>query len=247
MRVSPTQLSVLRMIPVASRVARRSGGRLAILRLLNSSRGWDSEHTPVRDVEWALDKLARRFGPSEPVCLIGHSLGGRAALLAAGQPSVAGVVALAPWVYPTDVAADVQDTPIVIIHGDADRIASPARSRQLAQALSRETEVAYVSVAGGTHAMLGRLDTFDGLAAQCAAWMLLGQVEGTVVRTDRCRRDLARGVGVGSAQRGAVEAAGGTELVAKDSGPDRGIAVENRRDPFGVAGEHAEAGQVGVV
>ena len=30
--------------------------------------------------------------------------------------------------------------------------------------------------------MLRRLDMFDGLAAQCAAWMLLGQVEGTVVR-----------------------------------------------------------------
>jgi predicted esterase len=182
MPVSPTQLSVLRMIPVASRVVRRSGGRLAVLRLLNSSRGWDSEHTPVRDVEWALAEIARRFGPAEPVCLIGHSLGGRAALLAAGQPSVAGVVALAPWVYPTDVAADVAGTPIVIIHGDDDRIASPARSRKVARALSRETDVAYVSVKRGTHAMLGRLDTFDGLAARCAAWMLLGQVEGTVVQ-----------------------------------------------------------------
>ena len=70
----------------------------------------------------------------------------------------------------------------MIIHGDADRVASPARSRQLAQALSRQTEVAYVSVTGGTHSMLGRIDTFDGLAAQCAAWILLGQVEGTVVK-----------------------------------------------------------------
>jgi predicted esterase len=182
MPVSPTQLSVLRMVPVASRVARRSGGRLAVLRLLNSSRGWDNEHTPVRDVEWALGEIARRFGPAEPVCLIGHSLGGRAALLAAGQASVAGVVALAPWVYPTDVAADVAGTPIVIIHGDADRIASPARSRQVARSLSRETDVTYVSVKRGTHAMLGRLDTFDGLAARCAAWMLLGQLDGTVVQ-----------------------------------------------------------------
>jgi alpha-beta hydrolase superfamily lysophospholipase len=182
MRVSPAQLSVLRMIPVASRVVRRSGRRLAVLRLLNATRGWDTEHTPVQDVEWALDQIARRFGPEEPVCLVGHSLGGRAALLAAGQPTVAGVIALAPWVYPTDVVAGVEGTPIVIVHGDADRIASPARSKQVAEALGRQTEVAYVSVKGGTHAMLRRLDTFDGLAAECAAWMLLGQVEGAVVQ-----------------------------------------------------------------
>ncbi len=181
MRVSPAQLSVLRMIPVASSVVRRSGGRLTVLRLLNSSRGWDTEHTPLRDVEWALDEIARRFGADLPVCLIGHSLGGRAALLAAGQPGVAGVVALAPWVYPTDVAAHADGTPIVIVHGDADRIASPARSRQVARALSRQTEVAYVSVRRGTHAMLGRLDTFDGLAGRCAAWMLLGQVQGAIL------------------------------------------------------------------
>jgi predicted esterase len=181
MRVSPAQLSVLRMVPVASRAARASGGRLAVLRLLNSARGWDTEHTPVQDVQWALNEIAGRFGSGAPVCLIGHSLGGRAALLAAGQPSVAGVVALAPWVYPTDVAADVDHTPIVIIHGDADRIASPVRSLQVARALSRQTEVTYVSVKAGTHAMLRRLDTFDGLAAQCAAWMLLGQVQGAVV------------------------------------------------------------------
>ena len=70
----------------------------------------------------------------------------------------------------------------MIIHGDADRVASPARSRQLAEALSRQTEVAYVSVKRGTHSMLGRIDTFDGLAAQCAAWILLGQADGTVVK-----------------------------------------------------------------
>jgi predicted esterase len=179
-RVSPAQLSVLRMIPVASRVVHASEGRLGVLRMLNSSRGWDAKHTPVQDVEWALREIGRRFGEL-PVCLIGHSLGGRAALLAAGQSRVAGVVALAPWVYATDVASELGSTPIVIIHGDADRIASPTRSRQVARALSRETTVAYVSVERGTHAMLGRRETFDGVAAQCAVWMLLGRVEGAVV------------------------------------------------------------------
>jgi predicted esterase len=181
MPVSPTQLSVLRMIPVASRVARASRGRLAVLRLLNSSRGWDSDHTPLQDVEWALEEIARRFGGELSVCLVGHSLGGRAALLAAGRLSVGGVVALAPWVYPTDIAADVHGTPIVIIHGDADRVASPERSRQVARELGSETDVSYVIVTGGTHSMLSRLETFDGLAARCAVWMLLGEADGAVV------------------------------------------------------------------
>ena len=58
MAVSPTQLSVIRMIPVARRIARAGGARLATYRLLNSTRGWDTEHTPVDDVAWALGELA---------------------------------------------------------------------------------------------------------------------------------------------------------------------------------------------
>ena len=100
----PTQLSVLRMVPIARRIARAGGDRLAVYRLLNSRRGWDAHHTPVRDAQWALDRIADRLG-ALPVCLVGHSLGGRVSLLAAARAR--GVVALAPWVYPTDVAPDL--------------------------------------------------------------------------------------------------------------------------------------------
>jgi pimeloyl-ACP methyl ester carboxylesterase len=164
--VSPTQPSVLRMIPVARRIARAGHGQLAVLRLLNSSR--------------ALKQLASRFGPATPVCVVGHSLGGRAALLSAGGPQVHGVVALAPWVYPDDVATGVAGTPIVIIHGDQDQVAPPERSRRLAQALRRQTQVAYVTVTGGKHAMLSRFAQFDGLA-HCVAWMLLGDRRDPIV------------------------------------------------------------------
>ena len=60
MRVSPTQLSVLRMIPIARRIARAGGDRLAVFRLLNSRRGWDTTHTPVQDARWALAEIADR-------------------------------------------------------------------------------------------------------------------------------------------------------------------------------------------
>ncbi len=181
MRVSPAQLSVLRMIPVAQRISRVGHGRLAVLRLLNSRRGWDTTHTPVDDVAWALGEVATRFGDDMPVCLVGHSLGGRAALLSAGRPEVRGVVALAPWVYPSDATKDVAGTRIVIIHGDEDRVASTDRSRRVAQTLRRQTQVAYVIVEGGKHAMLSRRRYFDGLAAHCAAWMLLGDSDDPTV------------------------------------------------------------------
>lgn len=181
-RVSPAQLSVLRMVPVARRIARVAPDRLAVVRLLNARRGWDAEHTPVQDVAWALAQLARRFGGELPVCLVGHSLGGRAALLSADRPAVHGVVALAPWLYASDGVDGVHDTPIVIIHGDRDRIASPERAEQVARRLRRLTPVTFVSVAGANHSMLPHREAFDGLAARCVAWMLLGRVEGATVQ-----------------------------------------------------------------
>ncbi|WP_375483648.1 alpha/beta hydrolase [uncultured Jatrophihabitans sp.] len=168
--VSPTQLSVLRMIPIARRIARIGGRRLAVYRLLNSVRGWDDAHTPVQDVHWALDELARRLGAELPVALVGHSLGGRAALLSADRPEVRSVVGLAPWVYPADGQVDASGTRVLIVHGTADRIASPERSWQAAQRLRRTaSSLAYVRVDGGKHAMLARHGEFSGLAADFVA------------------------------------------------------------------------------
>ena len=102
-------------------------------------------------------------------CLIGHSLGGRAALLAAGAPEVRSAVALAPWVLPSDRPADLAGRRILIVHGARDRVASPRRSGALAQAIAAEADVNYVCVEDGSHAMLRRHALFDGLAADFAA------------------------------------------------------------------------------
>lgn len=171
--VSPTQLSVLRMVPIAHRVA-RACKRLAVFRLLNSSRGWDTSHTPVQDVAWAIDQVADRLGPELPVALVGHSLGGRAAILSADQACVQTVVALAPWVYPEDGDVDASGVDTLIVHGTADRIASPARSLVAAKALRRTAKsLRYVHVDGGKHAMLSRHGVFSDLAADfCAATMI---------------------------------------------------------------------------
>jgi pimeloyl-ACP methyl ester carboxylesterase len=186
MVVSPTQLSVLRMIPVAARIAYAGQGRLAVFRLLNSTRGWDERHTPVDDVAWALDQLHERFpagAGSLRTCLVGHSLGGRAALLSAGQAEVRSVVALAPWVYPADGATSLPPgRRILIVHGDQDRVASPDRSAVVAQQLRGSAEVGYVRVAGGKHAMLSHGSVFDRAAADFATATLLGDEPGPPVR-----------------------------------------------------------------
>lgn len=170
--VSPTQLSVLRMIPVARRIAREGGSQLAVFRLLNRFRGWDTSHTPVDDAHWALGEVERRVGDL-PVCLVGHSLGGRAALLSAGHRMVRSACALAPWVYPDDVARGLERRRLLIVHGDRDRVASPEKAAALAQALSRVTDVDFELVPGGKHAMLRHRDAFDGRAARFAVETLV--------------------------------------------------------------------------
>jgi alpha-beta hydrolase superfamily lysophospholipase len=170
--VSPTQLSVLRMIPVAGRIARAGRGRLAVLRLLNSARGWDADRTPVADVQWALARVRDRFGDGLPSALVGHSLGGRAALLAGGEAGVRGVVALNPWVYASDIA-NLTGRRVLIVHGTEDRIADPGRSASLARRLGRHTDVEYVEVPGARHAMLRHGAVFERAAADFVTSTLL--------------------------------------------------------------------------
>lgn len=183
MMVSPTQLSVLRMIPIAKRIARAGAGSLAVVRLLNSVRGWDSRHTPVDDAKWAMRQMRERLGKQLPTCLVGHSLGGRAALLTADAPGVQSAVALAPWVYPNDGAINLTGRQVLIVHGSRDRIAKPENSVAVARALSRTASVGYVRIEGGKHAMLKYHSRFDGLAADFAVATLLGTpVAGTAAR-----------------------------------------------------------------
>jgi predicted esterase len=173
MAVSPTQLSVLRMVPVARRLALAGRGRLAVFRVLNSTRGWDTRHTPVDDARWALDQVRERLG-ALPVSLVGHSLGGRAALLGGGLPGVRSVVALNPWVQHGD-AQFIDGRDVLVVHGTDDRIADAARARAVAERIRAGADrVGFVSVEGGQHAMLRHHHRFDGLASDFVRATLLG-------------------------------------------------------------------------
>ncbi len=91
------------------------------------------------------------------------------------------VVALNPWVYPDD-DVDARGRRVLVVHGDADRVASPERSAQVARRLQRRAEVGYVTVAGGKHAMLRRGAVFERLASDFVTATLLGEGPPEAVR-----------------------------------------------------------------
>ncbi|MFJ9944364.1 alpha/beta hydrolase [Streptomyces erythrochromogenes] len=94
-------LPALRMRPFAAAVTRATAhDDVFVAHVRYRYRGWNGHHAhPVADVRRALDELRAAAGPI-PVVLVGHSMGGRAALRAAEDPQVEGVVALAPWCPP---------------------------------------------------------------------------------------------------------------------------------------------------
>ena len=170
--VSPTDLSVLGMVPVALRIARTGGGRLAVHRLLNTTRGWDARRTPVMDVSWALGQLRERYG-ERPAALVGHSLGGRAALLAGDQEGVVAVVALNPWLH-GDESVDLHGRRTLVVHGDEDRVAPLPRTEAVVRRLRRYAPVELVVVPGGKHAMLRHGRVFERQAADFVTSAVLG-------------------------------------------------------------------------
>ncbi len=95
-----------------------------------------------------------------PVSLVGHSLGGRAALLAGHFPEVVSVAALAPWFMATDQPRGLEGKRVLIVHGDRDRVASLQRAATVARRVAMQTEVEFVVVEGGKHAMLSHGEEF---------------------------------------------------------------------------------------
>jgi pimeloyl-ACP methyl ester carboxylesterase len=176
-------LSVLRMLPFASALQRAGADRgLAVARMRYLVRGWNgSAQSPVADVRWALDRLADRF-PGRPVALVGHSMGGRAAMYAAGHEAVRAVVGLAPWLEPGDPVAQLAGRRVLIIHGDADRMTSPPGSKRYASEAAHVAESAsYVTLAGERHAMLRRAGEWHRLTTGYVLAVTCGTPPGETV------------------------------------------------------------------
>jgi dienelactone hydrolase len=130
-----------------------------------------NDGAPVHDVTWALDRLAERF--EVPACVIGHSMGARAGLLAAGHPSVTAVAGLASWLPPGEPVEQLAGRSVLLAHGLRDRVTDPARSYAYALR-ARETaeRVCRFEIAGARHAMLDRVLVWQRLARDFALGIL---------------------------------------------------------------------------
>lgn len=117
--------------------------------------GWNGTAADAHaDVRWALERIRDEHGPDVPVVLVGHSMGGRAALRAGGDPQVAAVCALAPWTPPGEPVDHLRGRTVAILHGRADRWVPADLSADFAlRARGAGAHVARFTTAGG-HSML---------------------------------------------------------------------------------------------
>ncbi|MGH8860741.1 MAG: alpha/beta hydrolase [Jatrophihabitantaceae bacterium] len=182
MPVRAAQPAVLRMRPFVSALRAHSRNGLVVAQLRYRVRGWNgAERSPVPDTRWALDRLAQRY-PGVPIALVGHSMGGRAAMYAADHDAVRSVVGLAPWIEPGDPVRPLAGRRVLIMHGDADRMTDPRASASFARSAEAVAEaVTYVGVGGERHAMLRRASLWHRLSTAFVAATVLGRgAEGSV-------------------------------------------------------------------
>ena len=160
------QLAVLRMIPLVAAIRHAVRGHAVMVRRPRFEvRGWnDANASPVRDLTRLLDDLRDEFGPV-PIVLVGHSMGARAALRAAGHPSVTAAAGLAPWLPPGEPVDQLAGRRILLAHGTADAITSPAETWVYAERARALTGVTEIEVRTGEHTMLWRAPLWHGLAA----------------------------------------------------------------------------------
>ncbi|MFG2836048.1 alpha/beta fold hydrolase [Streptomyces zaomyceticus] len=136
-------------------------------------RGWNAERAdPVHDTRRALAELADLAGPV-PVVLLGHSMGARAALRAADDPHVRGVVALAPWCPPGEPVTHLAHRTIVALHDPADPVTSAGDTWDyLHRAEAAGARVRGIRMPGGRHTMISRSRLWHNLATRSTADVL---------------------------------------------------------------------------
>ncbi len=144
------------------RQGRREG--VAVWKVRYRVRGWNGTHrSPAQDAQWALEQVRRRHG-DVPVVLLGHSMGGRAAVHVLGDPSVVGLVAFGPWL-PDEPYRQAAGKRIVIAHGTLDKWTSPRQSRAWAEhARPFAQSLLYVDVRRTGHFMLWNAGLWTDLA-----------------------------------------------------------------------------------
>jgi len=153
-------LSLVRMRAIEQFVRGGAGSRGLGTHLLRYRvAGWNGAAADAyNDVRWAIEQLRADHGPEVPIVLVGHSMGGRAALRAGGDPQVAAICALAPWTPPGEPVEHLRDTTVAILHGTGDRWVPAKLSADFAaRARAAGVPVARFVTSGGHSMVRGAL------------------------------------------------------------------------------------------
>jgi alpha-beta hydrolase superfamily lysophospholipase len=164
---------------------RLAGGGAVVAMLRFTIKGWNSGHAavppPVEDTRAALAELRESYD-GLPIVLLGHSMGGRAAVRAADDPGVVGVVGLAPWLPADEPVAALAGRHLIAVHGTRDRITSPrATERYVDRAAGVAASARLVELPGLGHYMLRGRDRWND-AATTETLGLLDTVAGITSR-----------------------------------------------------------------
>ena len=150
--------------------AHEGGADVWLLRY--GGRGWNDGADRVADARWALDEVRAAQG-DVPVILLGHSMGGRVALHVADDPSVVGVVALAPWWQTGDPVHTLAGRSLVAAHGRRDRLTSFAVTRRfVARARSVTEEAEFVDMGPLGHYLVKGAAQWDDVAVRSSLRLL---------------------------------------------------------------------------
>ncbi|MEV0414114.1 alpha/beta hydrolase [Streptomyces sp. NPDC050448] len=164
----------LRMRPFAGAIAAAAPARgVVVAEVRYVHQGWNGHRAdPVHDVWQALRELRCVAGPL-PVVLVGHSMGGRAALRAAADPLVRGVVGLAPWCPPGEPVMHLGDTAVVLLHDEADRVTGAQASWDyVRRARARGAPAGGIVMPFGRHTMLRQARAWHRVTTDTALGLL---------------------------------------------------------------------------
>lgn len=153
--VRPWQLAALRMRPVLrSSASAVSLDETLLGQVRYRCKGWNDGDTE-QDALRALSELGRLVG-DVPVVLVGHAMGGRAALRVAAHPQVRGVVALAPWLPAGEPVAQLVGRSVLLVHGHDGRASGVQVWGYAERARAAGARAGVVVVRGGGPWMLRR-------------------------------------------------------------------------------------------